>query len=64
MNADLVEVSRKYGAVGHPLRNRSDSRSSDGRGGSHLRPDPSRYTKYLSLRNRKIVEHNFHRGSR
>ena len=64
MNADLAEVSKRYGAVGHPLRNRSGSRSSNSRDGSQLRPDPGRYTKYLSLRNRKIVEQNYHRGSR
>ena len=47
MNADLAAVSKKHGGVGFPLRNRSaSSNSGDGR------PDPTRYTKYLSLRNR------------
>lgn len=53
MNADLAEVSKKHGKMGHPLRNRSaSSHSGDGTRGS----DPNRYMKYLSLRNRKIVE--------
>jgi len=51
MNADLASVSKNHGMVDHPLRNRSaSSNSGDGR------PDPNRYMKYLSLRNRKIVE--------
>ena len=52
MNADLAAVSKKHSKVGHPLRNRSVSShaSNDGK------PDPSRYAKYLSLRNRQIVE--------
>lgn len=55
MNADLAEVSKKHGVMGHPLRNRSAS--SNSRDGSKTRgPDPNRYKKYLSLRNRKIVE--------
>ena len=52
MNADLAEVSKKHGHVGHPLRNRSVSSHASGDG----RPDPNRYMKYLSLRNRKTVE--------
>ena len=54
MNADLADVSRRYvggAGGGQPLRNRSaSSNSGDGR------PDPNRYKKYLSLRNRKIIE--------
>jgi len=42
------------------LRNRSASSSS--REGSRSRPDPNRYKKYLSLRNRKIVEQQYQRG--
>ena len=54
MNADLEAVSRKHGKMGHPLRHRSAS--SNSAEGSVGRPDPNRYMKYLSLRNRKIVE--------
>ena len=64
LNADLAAVSRKNThatGVGHPLRNRSASSSADGRSNSRGAADPGRYAKYLSLRNRKIIE-NKHRG--
>ena len=54
MNADLAAVSRKPGKAGYPLRNRSASSNSGE--GSQTRPDPNRYKKYLSLRNRKILD--------
>ena len=61
MNADLAAVSRRPGKAGYPLRNRSAS-STSGEGGSQTRsvPDPNRYKKYLSLRNRKILEKQHH----
>ena len=63
MNADLAAVNNRrpiHGGVGHPLRNRSASSNSGGGEGSLSRVDPNRYKKYLSLRNRKILE-NKHR---
>ena len=63
MNADLAAVNNRrpnHGGVGHPLRNRSASSNSGGADGSLSRVDPNRYKKYLSLRNRKILD-NKHR---
>ena len=62
MNADLSVVSRRYSGVVHSLRNRYTlSNSRDGNAGQG-RPDPNRYTKYLSLRNRKIVGNQYRQG--
>lgn len=58
MNADLAAVNKRHGQVGYPLRNRSASSNSGD--GTQNRPDPNRYKKYLSLRNRKIVERQNH----
>ncbi len=61
MNADLADVSKKgenTQSIAAAPRKRSTSNNS--RDGSNLKPDPNRYKKYLSLRNRKIVE-NQHR---
>ena len=54
MNADLAAVNKRQSKVGYPLRNRSASSNSGE--GSQTRPDPNRYKKYLSLRNRKILD--------
>lgn len=53
MNADLATVSRKHGKMGHPLRN---NRSASNHSEEGTKADPNRYMKYLSIRNRKIVE--------